>query len=122
MNYYSRKKKSSYEKKKSTKVAILFLFLTQRKKERKKQKNERKKAIQGIFRDGQERKCPQKSPFPGRTQTSPGILINSNLIYKSQRETLKAALFHKLYWVWDIYIATASRWENTKAFYIGNHL
>lgn len=114
ITYYSRKKKIKLWKKKSTEAAILFLFLTRLKREKQF------KASSGL--DKKEKRGPQKSPLPGRTQTFPGVLINSNLIRKSQQEMSKAALFHKLCWVWDIYIATASRWENTKPFYIGNHL
>lgn len=75
-------------KKKPTEAAILFLFLTRFKR------GKRFKASLGL--DKKEKHGPQKSPLPRRTQTFPGVLINSNLIYKSQQEMLRAALFHKL--------------------------
>lgn len=39
-----------------------------------------------------------------------------------EQEMSRITIFHKLCLVGDIYIATALRWENINAFYIGNHL
>lgn len=90
MNYllFQKKKNQAMKKKKSTEAAILFLFLTRLKR------GKQFKASSGL--DKKEKRGPQKSPLPGRTQTFPGVLINSNLICKSQQEMSKAALFHKL--------------------------